>query len=452
MNNVYQYISLICSALLLNAALFWPSHCWVALFIFLVPLIICFIKYDWRPTAIQGFIWGILFFGLHWIAIAELLIQHAQTKQGIAFGCYLFLVLYTSLYSAAWFILVTASKRVSSNYYLSMLIFILSSYLYFYTIYYHAFFIFGVHTGYSLGFILLPLMATKYGRLLFVFSGTTGAMLLIITGNVLLAHIVLVRKKIFIIGTSISIALITLASIMHKKEQNNINMSHNSFAYVKPVQEETSRSVLQKTITAIQNIKIKQPEATLIVMPETTFSFEMNHFSIKMLQENLDETTNLLFGCYYRQKNSILCVNNERIIFTYEKTTYHPFSETLYWPWNFFKEKGWLPHLFLCGKENILASDNKSNTWFIDIDNKQNLIFPAICSDLFFNTQAKINKESDYIFFICNDSWFSYHYFRNLMSLYAVYIAVENRIPIIYVSHTCAAFINAKGESSLLIQ
>ncbi len=445
------YVSIICSALLLAASFFWPQYFWWAVFVFLVPLLFSFMS-GWQPTMSHGLLWGMLYFGLHWIALAEVLVRHAQVSKSVVLCCYFFLICYMSLYSLCWFWLLGLIKKITHNIRLQILFFVGISYLYFHVLYYHSLFIFGVHTGYSLGNIVLPILTISLGRWLLMIMGMTGTILFIISINGVIAYAFFLNRKKIAVYLSLLVCTLLFGITFYKTQEKNRNyMSHNSITYVKPSLGEQPRDVIQETITAIQKVKIGQRDTSLIVMPESTFSFDITPRQIQMIQDNLDETTFLLFGCYYQNKNSILCVNKERIIFHYDKTTYHPFSEILYWPWNYFEEKGWLPYLFLNGKEQIMPRSSQEQIRILPINENNYIITPAICSDLFFNTRVKIDKKSEYILFLCNDSWFSYSYFRHLMYLYAVYTAIINQIPVLYVAHTYATYINQAGESRELL-
>lgn len=264
------YGALLLSSSLLNIAFFYPYYAGWLVFIFLVPLIIC-IHNSWIPTAKQGFIWGASFFSIHWIAIADILIHRALGTPLIKLFSFCFIVLYMALYAMIWFWLTQIS---SFRFQCRIIPFLCLAFCYFYLIYYHAFFIFGFNTGYSLGMLPLPLMAYEGGRTMFVILRFSGATAIILAVNGVLAYLIQVKRWVSI--TLFSMVCGCFLFCYHTHYESKENRLLSCLAHIKTPLHNHPRDILQEILISIGDITCQNSEKKIIVMAETAYPFEFN--------------------------------------------------------------------------------------------------------------------------------------------------------------------------------
>ena len=109
-----------------------------------------------------------------------------------------------------------------------------------------------------------------------------------------------------------------------------------------------------------------------------------------------------------------------QIVACYDKEHLMPFVERIV---------PWLP--FVLG--NILTTQDRAFAY--PTDDQSNLIMaglqPVICSELFCGHKTIVADKP--VLFICNDSWLSLHYAKELAKRHAKLQSLLNQVPIVYV-------------------
>ncbi len=137
--------------------------------------------------------------------------------------------------------------------------------------------------------------------------------------------------------------------------------------------------------------------------------------------------------------NSLYYIKGGRIIYSYDKNLLFPFIE--YIPFNIFNNT-WAKNLFL-KEPNAFVSNGVDHCDWVEIA-PDLIFFPLICFDFYCGNRASL-PEGITVLLLVNDSWFSYRYMKNLMFLYARFVACQSRQPILYISHTGGYWINRSG-------
>ena len=149
-------------------AFVYPPILWCLAFIFLMPLF--YSQGRMQLPAPNGFVWGNIFFGLHFMAVIPLLIRMREGWSSI-FG-YLALVLFFSLFSALWFWLANFIKRVTGA--SATISFAVASFFFFTFLYRACLFLFGRVEGIIFLYPLIPLAQMPQTLVLLPWIGAEG--------------------------------------------------------------------------------------------------------------------------------------------------------------------------------------------------------------------------------------------------------------------------------------
>lgn len=440
MSKPYKNIlSCVLSALMLSAAFFLPSYFYLFIFFFLVPLFYHILRGK-NLNFMRGFLWGVVFFSLHWIVLVPLLYYKAYGA--LRMLIYPFLVLYGALWTGLWFYCASLIGRKFSR---IGWVFITWAYFSLWTQF--GLFILNGNMGYCFGCPLLPLAHHPQGLFFLPLAGKQGLFFLLILFQYMVAMVLSGRlpglKTLFVI-----LIFIVFLWDFFSDADKTFPHADRGVIYVKPLEKNSDDYLhdAQKICEKLMTTMAKDPECTLLIMPESSYPFCLNRHSdvVDMWTDKaLGNNVGLIIGSHRRTGkklfNSLYYIRGGRIIYSYDKNLLFPFIE--YIPFNIFNNT-WAKNLFL-KEPNAFVSNGVDHCDWVEIA-PDLIFFPLICFDFYCGNRASL-PEGITVLLLVNDSWFSYRYMKNLMFLYARFVACQSRQPILYISHTGGYWINRSG-------
>ena len=100
-----KFFLILLSSILFNLSLFFTKKLFFCVFLFLIPLYYLFLEKKNEISYKEGFLWGFLFWSVHFYYLFILINEHAYGS--FKFLTIIFLVFYFSLYSGLWFYLTS---------------------------------------------------------------------------------------------------------------------------------------------------------------------------------------------------------------------------------------------------------------------------------------------------------------------------------------------------------
>lgn len=420
---VVLWLMVLLSAILFNLSFFFSNYCGFLVLFFWIPLFYALNiipnNYCCPKGFSVGFVWGFSAFSFNVIWLYILLLTKSNASLSLATILYLFMVLYVSMITAAFFAGINYLMQLSKKITYKLISFFAGLFFYFNFLIQYSLIIFGRLEGYPFINPLIPLV--KYKLFIFVFN--------------------------FLISFFISTP---------KTHDNVLNNKNIKIFYLKPVEITRKEQVdnphyygqkIYHGLSDLDLFKYKNKyKKIIIVSPESTFPFAIN----KHLDQ-IDFWSNVLPGNAYvflgtmrtqesKTYQSISIINKGLIIDFYDKTHLMPFVEELNL---FFNQFSWAKNIFLNGKNKLCqaSSCSRGNSFLLDYDV---CIIPQICSEFFFNFKKTTLREfagtSAVIFLFVNDSWFV-KYFRKIMKNMVYLRNIKNRMPILYITHEDYEFI-----------
>jgi len=459
----WQYIEF--SAILLNVSLIFPKILYFLGFIFLIPIF--YIALKEHVAFKEGFLWGVIFFSIHFFGYIFLFKNEANGYLSVLIP--IGLALYCALYAGLWFFFASCTVSffemffAHKNTIIIVLAWSLWTYLYFAWVRYGIFWIFGEFVGYPFCSPLLPLVCDSRSLYFLGLFGKSFSLVLVILISMVLAHF-LVKKKyitisIFLILFLASNFLSKTISIPCAIQQKKDTFNYSSYiGHLNPIRSQKYSYPLdaaQEIFYNMVDLFEKKPDTKIIVMPESSFLFPLNkHIDlIDIWYSNiLEEKISLLIGAPYKEKgdlfNALYWIQGGKIRQVYKKTKLMVFAE--YIP-RFWQKNSYLRHLFFAS-ESFFTHGKKGRIIF---DLCQNIkLKPLICSDFFLGKrkEAKLlaNKGFSAAVVLVNDHIFPMGYLKNLMFLYAKLESINRRKDILYVGYYFAAWISKDGSVSLI--
>ncbi|OGB86003.1 hypothetical protein A3J41_01640 [candidate division TM6 bacterium RIFCSPHIGHO2_12_FULL_38_8] len=182
-----------------------------------------------------------------------------------------------------------------------------------------------------------------------------------------------------------------------------------------------------RMVDALNDCILQYPNAHAIVMPESTFCFDLHEYEkfISIWSDGLEGKTILLgthrkFGNGYL--NSVVAICDGKIQKVYDKQHLMPFVERV--P-NCFELLG-CAHLFLKSREQAIPQ--KGDDVFI-IGQESYQVF--VCSELFFQTKKVKGLP---IIFLWNDAWLQFCWTQKLALKFVHYFAWLHGVAVIHAS------------------
>lgn len=421
---------LVSSSALILAASYLITFLWWTVFIFLIPLFFCALKYPIKPYK-DGLVWGLLFWTIHYYGIVYVIYEKGEGEWRLLAG--LFLILYSSLYVILWFAIAKrlAHLRDSSSW--KVVCWIVATFFYFYWVRYYMFFIFNQKIGYSFGLPTLLLAHSPKTLVLLPTFGTNIFLLITLASGGMAALALYERsycKLLFALAVLVPFGVGFVWQPPAEKPK-----ALNLFGYITPISSPSPYECAVDINEKITELLIRHPSVQYVVMPESAYPFYLNEDrqALELWRTNaLRNNACLLLGSYRNEKtsqghNSFYHIQEGRIISFYDKRLQFPFIE--YHPWNHCEK---IKELFLKNKKEFTCSKRTAHP-FILSDTLS--VMPMLCSDLFFDLPLSTNNKWPIVCAV-NDNWFSILYMRKLMLLFAVYKSIETSHDIIYVSYS----------------
>lgn len=446
-----SFILIAASALLLQSALMWPAQCAWMVFIFLMPLFYRVVRFPLRAPYKEGWWWGLLFYTCHLFAL--FLVFHEKANGPFRYLAAIIFTLYCSVYAGLWFgINALIARRRSQR--AIVLWWGLGAWMYFYWVAHYMLWPCGHLVGYCFGAPLLPLAAYPSSLYWIVVMGSGALTASLILLQVFALLFLVARKWHYLAITAFCAAPFYCGFFSFKSE--SIPPYLATLCYVRP----PSKSLIHPMDCAeeinmcIAKALQSKPSATCILMPESSFAHCLNLAPEAIELWGINSLANGYSLCIgssradtYNEYNSLFIIKDCRITDCYDKSFLMPFVE--YLP-NFGKKYSWIRNLFLKDQTETKPKESRSRklilTDCLTVD-------PMICSDLYMQPYGIDTFTHDHspILLAVNDSWFSAEYAKELMFLYAVYYAMQNKKDILYIGHRFGCWIsNVTGEAILL--
>ncbi len=469
-NILYSYLLVALSAVTGVTAFIFPQYCWWLVFVFLIPLFVAVQKTT--LTAVQGFLWGLIFFGLHFATVIPLLVRMIGGWLPI-FG-YLAVVGYFSLLSAAWFWLAnlfTSSTKISPTF-----SFFIATWLFFVFIHHACLLPFCGWEGFLVVSPLVPLAQVpetlwllpgeiKRSLIITLAGGGSGLLLLALVGGSAGASVVfnkqsrdpaLLDQELGLgdwpsTGWALIWYSVFIVGFFEQPQQVNpsIDLAQVGYISAKPWPHCNPTEVAQNIAERVRALTQKHPEVSLIVMPESTCCFPVNsspHASEILMQE-IGRDHALLFGGHREiageLANCLYFCSNLLITECYAKAKLIPFVEYVPSPFNKF---GWIKNIFLNGHKEFRESGITNRYPICTFSWPANgtlQVIPQICWELYVAPKDPGGGVSRFIpiLALVNDSWYL-PYMQKLLFLAARFQAIKWQRPMLYVSHTGAWWLN----------
>lgn len=418
------------SALSYSVLLIYPKYFWYLSFFYLIPIFWLALKKQLYFK--EGFIWGLLFYLIHFYFLFVLVLENGNGYYKILAP--IFGVVYFGLLSGVWFWLAQLFLRRLNNIFLFILIWSLSATLYYFFIYYFSFLIFECNYGYvfSHPFValiehinlvnLLPVIGIwLLTFFLFLFQASVSAL-------------IYTKQKTWLLIISLSLLPFICGIFLNSNIYEKLNFFDKKFGFVGLQKNRSNPYDLAICIyNEIHQIIKDRPDTQIIFMPETAFPFALNDYPeiIKWLYNNLEnKKLHIFLGSHKREKNKfynvVYHIFDGEIINTCYKTHLVFFCESIPKIWK---------QLFNLSSDLFLRDSVEFEKAFeknISFEIEGKLYSPIICSDIFF--KKNFNNIQSYIILFRNDSWFSTKYIQQLMNNYIKLKVLELRKSILCVS------------------
>lgn len=431
------------SASLFSLSFFFPYHVGWLVFLFLLPIFYGSIALSYQLTFYDGLLWGILFFGTHFIEFLFLFIRHTSAYS----ACMLFssFIVYLALYSGAWFWSVSyALVWLPDTIRWRFTLWIIGTWFYFMIVRWYIFWPFDL-AGHCFGSPLLPLTPYPAFLRLMPIMGSSLLLLCLISAA---ASIILASMKLRVFMISAFLCLLPFMYGWITTVSNEPVMPVSLIGYVSPLQEVSGYPLddAQKINKKISLLLDAHPEKKIIIMPESSFPFPLNNYPevIALWQQNaLSRGAYLCIGSHKSSRgylyNTLYFVSPNEISEDYVKKKLMPFTEYLPALWRnsshlkalFLKDKKEFSPDFFAEKQTVLAGHS---------------FMPYICSEIYFETKKRTTPNSCIDLCVVNDAWFSTHYLRVLMMLFVQYKAIEHQRDSIYVGHYSGTYSTKAGS------
>jgi apolipoprotein N-acyltransferase len=430
---------IIASSLLYSVAFICPQFFFWTIYVYLIPLFYFSLKN--KISFKDGFMWGLVFYSIHCLAIAVLV--YTKIDAWLAPLAYSSLVLYFSMCSGLWFMMLGYAKRCNTMYACVACFSLITLFFNLFMCHY-SLIVLGRLEGYPFACMLLPL--AEYPRVLSAipYSGEFFFMLYLITLQALAAAWLDKNKKCLPL-----IAVGWFLLLVPQRLQEEFPPIINKLGYIAPPPyPSTTGEVAQYIIHGIKILKKNHPEVEIICMPESTFRFPINEhkYLIKTISDNLIfKDLNLIFGGHRREKgklyNSLHWIRSSLIMQSYDKQHLMLFGEIL--PYQFLNS--FMRNISLFSIRNTFVRGESTSPIFHI--NSDFTFIGSICSELLFDHKKPEAHEYP-ILLITNDAWieFTPHY-QHLFFLLVRYKAILWQQPIIYVAHSGAWWIEKAGTT-----
>lgn len=421
-----------CSSALAALAYLFPAY--VAEAIIVSFSIIFYLFLYTRLTVTLGILWGLQFYSIFLLDFYAIIWYRGYgIGRWYAIG---FLVLYTAILSGVWFFLLEQC-RISKRIGYLVIVWIFLTYCYFIFIKQYFFWVLGEWIGIPLIHPAIPLSTRSLWRYSMVLVGKNGAFIIMLTLASLIAFFMHSNIK----NCAYVITFFLAISIFLPSKKTILPASMRTIGCVTPYGCTDPAEQAEKIMQSIITLKNNEPLIQYVIMPESIFPYPLNQISRYAAMWDIEGVEGIILGSH--RKSGELLFNTLYHIKRGEIYNYYDKGNPL-----FFTERvpailinySWSRALFLKECMPFSASAIKNN---IILDTQS--FNPVICSELFF-TQKPLPSD---MISLCsmNDSWFYGNCIPNLMFLYAITRAIQDKSALIYCSYQHSFYIDATGTA-----
>ncbi len=419
-------LAVILSALIYLSAFIYPSYLYIGVFMFMIPLIITHRTLGFK----EGYAWGLLFFGGHFIWVA--LTVYSQGQGAMRMLAYLSLVAYFSLYSGFWFWFkqlldryVNTIQNLNRKCVASCCTWVISTVTFLCLTCYCSMALLGSFEGYPLMNPLLPLVSWQWYLQPIVYLGTLSYWIIIISVNISIANL---YRKCDRVTLTFLILFIGFPALFYQYAHKTYLKKETMF-YMQPTWNDKNLTPVQmfhEIGRQLDQVAMNHPDVQFVFIPESGFPCNLLHWGKKLdcWTSLFSDTTTIFIGSHrYDQDkvfNSLYQICDGKIINIYDKQHLVLGVERI---------PLWLPLL-----SGLFTTSDCVFSY--PLHDQSNMIMagfqPVICSEMFYGTK-KILKDTP-VLFVCNDSWFSLDYAQELAKRCARLCNLKHRVPIVYVA------------------
>jgi hypothetical protein len=373
-------------------------------FVWLMPLIIK--SRQQKLTFIDGFLWGLLVFGIHLSWLLVMLVDQSAGLTGIII--WVLTILWFCIASGIWMAMLRYSWFFATM-------------LFLYFLMYWSLLPLGVLEGYPLINPLISLVCWPASLYFVQRYAEFITFALMIGCSWSLAQMWLCRQTIFeqIKFFVLAMACLLPFAIGYLWYEPKTTSMH-AMAYCKPWWHgcHSPMFAAYRMVDDLNDCMAKRPDVRAIVYPESTFCFDFvryQHF-VPIWCDNLQNVC-IVFGTHCNDANVAIMMQDGKVTQIYQKQHFMPFLERA--P-RFFS---WLNFVKLLDQKSVFQND------VFVVNGKKYQIF--MCSELFF--QSKVVKGYP-ILLLWNESWLVFNWLKNLAEAFIKYFSIKNNVAVIHAS------------------
>lgn len=433
------------SASILNSAFYNVYFHWFV-FIFLIPLFEA-ILYVPTVTAVHGFIWGICFYSFHWLGLWYFIIEQGKGLGSLL--CCAFLLLYSALTAMGWFWLGNFFATRQQSLTKKMVVWCLSTLLFFIWARHGMFIIFGHWFGDPFAMPLLPLMSFPQWLYYLPILGSTILLSCLIFFSATLVCAYRERSARWLLIASLFF-LPFIGGWFCAPRMIQRSVCTDSMRAV-PIEDVLNRYAHDCGVylhdCIVKAVETFPNRSELIMfLSESAFPFLINDhdFFIELAQcSDYCDDAWIVIGLHRKNgdkiHNSLCVVHNNAISCDYDKTFLMPFTEYIPYPWSVIAG---IERIFLAEKDIFAPSDKEMQS--ITVAGQE--LYPFICADFFIGNHHNSLKPGIPFLCILNDHWLGNSAMRSWMLQVACYYALEAGREIIYITPRGGSYIAATGD------
>lgn len=409
-------IYVILSAFLYVLATMFPVTSCFAMTTFLIPLCLLKPSNHWRSRLSYGFLWGMIVFTVYFWWLFVLF----YTKYGNLWCCILSLcmIIWCSSLAGLWFVFFPFAR-------------LWSTVIFFIIISKYCFCLSGVVEGYSLCSPLVVL--ASYPWMLDCLYGLSdaGMLALLFAAQISCADALQAKKencsKVIFVGCMIIFIVGHLSNPQLQTLQTSKMITLCPWWYGCGDPMFAGYRMSHDLSVVMQ----KYPETKLIVMPESTYCWDLQEYrSFMEIWSDSAGDAQILFGAHEADNsadngtshNVVFLLHNNTLLFRYRKQHFMPLIERSIWI------ERW------CNKSLIgqVVQTNATDVYDDDLVTINGVMYQIfICSEFFFESK-KVKGHP--VILLWNDSWLCLDWVKRLALLFIVYFEKKYRVPILHVS------------------
>jgi len=434
------------SAFFLHLSLWRPYSFFLCVFLWLVFLFHLVLKKK-NTSFARGFFWGIIFYSFHIFPVLLFIL-----KQGYGEGRFLFsvfLIIYCSLHSGAWFFLADKTSRFLGSSVASRVVaWNLWTCVFILWVPQGLLWISGQYIGYPFSFPLLAI--AHYPKMLWLLStlGREGYIFSLVSLQMAIA-IFLRSKKKFFFFIIILFALPFFFGFFCLDSCEQVPEDIKNFGHVSGSDLKHPMDAAQDIYSKMERLVEMHPKITHIVMPELSYRFSLNkqkHVLTMWNNNILHDKIQLIIGSSRKEGseiyNSLYWIQGEKIKRVYDKQILVPFVEYIPKWLAVFPN---LKNLFLKTSKVFCRGNNQR----VSLQLVDKLFFePQICADIFLKKQAL--SDNSFLLLTFNDVIFSRLY-NQLLYRFLIIMAIEQKKLLLTVGFESATVISSSGTISNLL-